>query len=276
MRRSLRILGYTVGGLFTLLVAYVGLLVYPNVLFAHHVEYGHFRVHSDQDLGPELEELLNDMEEALATSEIYDSTLRHDVYFGYGNAAFDALHPVPVLTYNLSLPPYSSQIITFRIPDFEADALRHPNRREAVNLRHTLTHEVVHTFLMAKLGLRGVARAPLWKQEGYADYVAASTTTFRNDSYTIRASVERILAQDLSWLKDSDGNFTSMPANCSSRGSIRNEEGFVWPACYYVARVLWEYLLNEKGLTFDYVMKPAVTDAGMLHELIATYDAGDI
>ncbi|HEY5567495.1 MAG TPA: hypothetical protein VIM81_09655 [Gammaproteobacteria bacterium] len=222
------------------------------------------------------------------TSEIYDATLEHDIFFGYGNEAFDAVQGIRAQitlwtigmgraqTYNVSLPPYRSHIITFRIPDFEANALWHPEARERVNLRQTLSHEVVHTLIMSKLGLKRVARTPMWKQEGYGDYVAASTTTFADPAYDIRASVERILRQDLTWMMDEQGNLTPLRYDCLRMSSIRTEEGFVWPTCYYISRVLMEYLLDVKGVTFDEVMSPEITEADTLEELITEYRSGNL
>lgn len=101
-------------------------------------------------------------------------------------------------SYNLSSPPYVSQIITFYRPIVASDSLVHPDGSNRVNqsLSRTLAHEVVHTLLRQELGLKSVATAPMWKQEGYADYVAASATILADPSYRIERSVERILNQD--------------------------------------------------------------------------------
>ena len=58
--------------------------------------------------------------------------------------------------------------------------------------------------------------------------------------------------------------------------SIRTEEGFVWPTCYYISRVLMEYLLDVKGLTFDEVMSPEITEADTLEQLITEYESGNL
>jgi hypothetical protein len=284
----LKIFGFSVGGVLVVLVAYIGLLFYPTIFFANHTEYGSLSVHSDVDFGNEIQPILRDIQAALVTSEIYDPGLKHDIFFGYGNSAFEAIQGIraqfvkwtigrrAALTYNASLPPLVSHIVTFRIPDFEANVLIHPERRAGIDLRQTLTHEVVHTLLMARLGSQAVVRYPMWKLEGYADYVAASTTTFTDTSYEIRDSVERILNEDLSWMMDAEGNFTRMRYSCQRMSSIETQQGLVWPTCYYISRVLWEYLLDVKGLTFDDVMSPEVTDTDTLAELVAAYQAGDL
>jgi Protein of unknown function (DUF1570) len=72
--------------------------------------------------------------------------------------------------------------MTFYLPIIESDSLVQPDGSAGVNqsLSRTLSHEVVHTLMTAELGLQRIARTPMWKQEGYADYVAASTTILAN------------------------------------------------------------------------------------------------
>ena len=180
------------------------------------------------------------------------------------------------MTYNTSVPPRFNHIITFRIPDIENDALLHPETLRPINLTHVLTHEVVHSLFAARVGLSRLPRIPVWKQEGYGDYIAASTNILADPSYSLRDSVERILSEDLSWMRDESGNFTPMRSGCQRQGTIENEAGYPGFTCYYIGRVLLEYLFDVKGSSFDDVMTPDVTDTETLRELIAAYEAGDL
>lgn len=285
LRKALKITGCSFGVVLLVLGSYLGLLFYPGVLFANKVEYKNFTVYSDQDLGSGVEAILRDVEAALETSAIYDPSLRHDIFFGHNNVVFGGIQRVraelvsltigvpPNLTYNASWPPYISHIITFRIPDIQNNALVHPERPESINMTYTLTHEVVHSLVTARLGTQTIARLPMWKQEGYPEYIAASMTRAR-PGYAVRDSVSRILREDLSWLRDDHGDFTQLRYECMGKSNIRTEDGNVWPTCYYISRVLMEYLLDIKGLTFDQTMSLAIRDTDTLNELIAAYNAG--
>lgn len=284
LRKALKIVGFSLGSIFFLFSLYLGLLFYPGVLFANQIEYKNFTVHSDQDLTNLIEPVLKNVETRLETSAIYDPALKHDIFFGQGNALFTSVQRVraellykaiglpPALTYNASLPPYLSHIVTFRVPDFHNNALVHPHGPDRVDMTHTLTHEVVHSLVNAKLGIQRVTRLPLWKYEGYPEYVAASATR-RASGYAIRDSVSRVFREDLRWLRDPYGNFTSMRYDCVGRATIHTDNG-IWPTCYLVARILMEYVLDVKGLTFEQAMSPAVTDIDVLNELLAAYNAG--
>jgi len=289
MWQALKIGGFTLAAVILIVAAYLGVLFYPGVLFAHQIEYNSFKVYSQQEFGQGIEGILDDIETALVTSEIYDASLQHDLFFGYGNRPFGIVQDIrlwlvsraipglqPVLTYNASAPPRFNHVITFRIPDIGGNALRHPDETSSINMTQVLTHEVVHTFMLARLGIQRVARSPMWKQEGYADYVAASTTILADPNYTIGASVERILNHDLSWMQNETGGFTPMQRGCSQLDFIENEQGLGWPTCYYIARVLIEYLTDIKELSFDDLMSQSVTDTETLNELISAYRAGNL
>ena len=289
MWKVLKIGGLTLGGLTLLIAAYIGVLLYPGVLFANQFEYKNFTVHSQEDLGVGIETILDNIEAAIATSEIYDPALEYDILFGHGNTVFRITEDVrwwltvriwgigPALTYNASIPPRFNHVVTFRIPDVENNALLHPEHLRPINMTRLLTHEVVHTLTTSRIGLDRIPSIPVWKQEGYGDYIAASTTILANPAYSLRESVERILSLDLSWMQDDDGNYTPMRYGCQSAGgSIEIEGGSGGLACYYIGRVLLEYLFEVKGLTFDEAFAPEIRDTDTLYELIEAYESGSL
>jgi hypothetical protein len=289
IRKFVKIGGLTIGVVFALFSAYLALLIYPGVLFANSVEYNNLEVYSEDDLsavGP----ILENIDRALTTSEINDPTINHKIFFGHNNAAFKGIQGVRnallarvvgrgcEASCNISLPPYISHSMTFYLPVIETNSLAHPDGSSRVNqnLSRTLTHEVVHTLMMAELGLQRIARTPMWKQEGYGDYVAASTTILADPNYRIRASVERILDQDLSWLVDETGTFGRVGYGCQRFGVLTDEEGRRWNTCYYITRVMVEYSLDIKGMTFHELMNPGITDTETLAELFAAYENGTL
>jgi len=101
----------------------------------------------------------------------------HHVYFAAQAPRFQALQRTiggvrGALTFNRSAPPFISQVITFRTPDFCADALQRDGLPD-LPLRFAVMHEIGHSVLRRAIG--GVDRnLPAWKREGFADHVAAS------------------------------------------------------------------------------------------------------
>jgi len=142
-------------------------------------------------------------------------------------------------------------------------------------MTHILTHEVTHTLVTEKLGLANVSRLPMWKAEGYPEYVAMSANRSQA-GYSLRASVARVLAADLAWLRNAQGDFASMRYDCVGRSYLKDENDDSWHTCYYLARVLVEYVMDTKGLTFDQLMQPSIKESETLREMLAAYHAGEM
>ncbi len=140
-------------------------------------------------------------------------------------------------------------------------------------MTNVLTHEVTHSLVFARLGLANTARLPMWKAEGYPEYIAA-TAARSQAGYTLRASVARLLEADLTWLRDAQGNFAPLRYDCIGKSYLKNEVGDFWHTCYYLSRVLVEYLLDKKGLSFDQLAQPSVNESEPLRELLGAYHAG--
>ncbi len=287
MRKILKIGGISIACILVAVGAYLGLLFYPSVLFVNHIHYKNFRVHSDIALAPEqVHRILDNVDAALRTSEINNPTITHDILLGHDNKAFEVVQDIawwmlsgsrrPVFTYNRAAPPSISQVISFRIPDFERDLLVHPEARFDMGMTHDFIHEAVHTLVTARVGPERLPSLPEWKREGYPEYVASSIRVFSDPSYELSRSVERILAEDLSWMTGVTDDVGSQRLGCQSRSTIQDEAGRWRRTCYYIGRVLVEYLLDIKGLTVDELMGPSVSPTETFQELIAAYRAGQL
>lgn len=286
-RKALKIVGISLLGVAIAIGAYLGLLFYPGVLFAEHLRYKNFEVFSQTELPAEdVRRILDQVEGALLTSPINDPMISHTILFGHDNSAFAVIQDVacsisfrrsgcPVFTFNRAAPPHVSQVITFRVPDFRQDLLLHPQRGVAFGMSHDLTHEVVHTLVASRVGADRHISIPSWKREGYPEYVAASNRILADPSYNIGASVKRLLTQATPRLSDSSF-LASANFGCGTQGLIQDETGNWRLACYYASRVLVEYLLDVRGLTFDELMSPAVFGPQAYRELIAAYESGEL
>jgi hypothetical protein len=75
---------------------------------------------------------------------------------------------------------------------------------------------------------------------------------------------------------DNQGNFGRVSYGCQRFGVLNDEEGRRWNTCYYVARVMVEYNLDIKGMSFHELMNPRITDSETLAELFAAYESGTL
>ena len=186
VRRTLRICGWSFGALLLPAVVFAGLLAFPGLFFAQKFEYRNYTVHCDGDPGGDMEPILARIDSQLATSEINDATLEHDIFFGHENGPFRAVQGMraalverfmglkPSPNYNASWPPYVNHVVSFDSPDAAHDVLLRAAWPGQVNMTHVLTHELAHTLVVRRLGISGAMNLPFWKTEGYPEYLASS------------------------------------------------------------------------------------------------------
>src|SRR5713226_4835710 len=89
--RAYRVLRYLV---VLIVVSYVLLLCFPQVLFAHEISYRNLKVYSREPLDQNIYAVLDKVESRLATSEINNQEVRPKIFLtnGFGFYAWLSLH----------------------------------------------------------------------------------------------------------------------------------------------------------------------------------------
>jgi hypothetical protein len=287
LRKILRIGAWSFAILVAVAAALTALLMFPGFMFAHETRVANLTLHSDSDLSKEAEPVLREIHLRVSSSTVNFPTTEHQIFFGHGQRFFGLIQNArarlvertlgvkPSLTYNASWPPRISHVITFRAPDFAHGKLVSDKWPITQDMAYLLTHEVAHSLVFERLGLQRAAGLPFWKAEGYPDYVA-STTIRRAPGYSLRESVARLLRADLTPMLDATGNLRPLHYDCIGKSYITIETGDYWNSCYYLSRLLIEYQLDRKGLSFDALMERGVIEADTWRELRAAYESGKL
>ncbi|MBK8044452.1 MAG: hypothetical protein IPK21_18420 [Haliscomenobacter sp.] len=95
----------------------------------------------------------------------------------------------------------------------------------------------------------------MWKLEGYPEYVARSTY-LNSAAYDLRNEIRRFL------LADED----------AKRDTFEAVEGHFMPTYYFKGRILVEYLMNIKGMTYDAILKDQRTEDEVFDEMVEWLD----
>jgi len=155
-------------------VAYLFLLLFPQPLFAYSAQYGNFNIHSREPIGPEIETVLNDAEVRLRRSPIYETADRQ-IYLtnGYGMYAF--LSHKAYSSFANSVP--FSENVFINKTDIAADRV-YMNRafNNSRSLSGVIAHEITHLFIQHRFGTLKAISMPIWKKEGYCEYIAGDST----------------------------------------------------------------------------------------------------
>ncbi len=173
--RAYRIFRYLI---FSVVIAYVLLLCFPQVLFAHEISYRNFQVYSRQPLDASVYAVMDKVDARLATSEINSPTVKSKVFltnsfsfyrvlslFLGANSFGKGFAVLPTNNIFINQADLSQDLVFRKAPAY--------NQR---SLNGVIAHEQTHFLIRKRFGYWRNLTMPAWKREGYAEYVAGGST----------------------------------------------------------------------------------------------------
>ena len=228
-----------------LFLAYSLIVVFPQPLFAHKVEYKGFRVYSHDQIDPRIRSLLDEVAAKLDRSGLSSRGQVHRLFLckSRGEFAFFAPHRRLATSINYQL----GHNIFIRSASIRENHVGEPGYYGST-LTWIAAHEAVHTLEQDSVGLRTMLALPFWKREGYAEYIA------QESGLSLREGIR--LLQD----------------NASS--SIILGDEIAIPRQYFEARLLVEYYFSTRTPSFQRLAHDPV-DVGVLRQEMFAWARGD-
>ena len=148
--------------LIVFLVAYVGLHLFPQVLFA---------LYSRQPLPPEAAHSLREAAALVGECELAGE-LGDEKIFVCGSAGlFRVFNPRGVSAFGISVPV--TDHVFLAAPDFDTNTIQHfGDEYNSRALPAVIAHEIAHGLIRRRLGLLREKQLPKWLKEGYCEHVA--------------------------------------------------------------------------------------------------------
>ena len=201
-----RLLSGTVLLLLIALTGVVTLVFFPQPMFANKLVHENFAVYSNEAIPDEICRILDKAYSTIEGCELHDPTFRFDVFFAHGNPfnRFDnpqGRGPAARAT---------AGNIIFKIPaNFAANEAY--TARSRINLEELLVHKMVHILQTNRYGMLRFnpwSHPPLWKLEGYPEYVARQDR--RKGGYKLPNEIGRFV---MLRAKSSDGWVEVVPGH---------------------------------------------------------------
>lgn len=164
--------------LFVLGLLYLGILLFPTLLFAHQIEHKQCLVYSDKNIDHKIFDIIDSSLARMSRSELYDTSqtfrlfICNDLWrfwvFTQGSTLAGA-----VAQYNFTRDVFfrPCDIPNNRIiPPKEWYFAKNPFAFKDRPLTYYFAHEMTHVMQSRYTG-RGSWKYPTWLTEGYADYI---------------------------------------------------------------------------------------------------------
>ena len=176
--KKARIINYV---LLAILGIYAGIIVFPGFLFGHSVKYKNFNIQSTQPVDDSILRLLDETETKLSMSEIFDSTLTHDIYFCNSFKLYTLLAPLSRRAFACNYPLFNNIFIAQTDLKENKAYKNNPDDNYTREISALLAHEITHTFIENRIGFWKFRTLSPWKNEGYSEYVGLGKRNFSEE-----------------------------------------------------------------------------------------------
>jgi hypothetical protein len=241
-------LGLTAAGLLVVALAIVFALN-PSLSYAHHTSHGNYEIYHDQALDPAFLRSLDEADSLLKTSELHNKDLKLKI-------CLDDHSPYPDLMAKVRGEAFGwgfYNIVALRgQADYPGNTMEVNGR--TWNLTQLLTHEAVHCLQYDALGLwhtRPFAAIPLWKFEGYPEYIARRENDQQDLLHNVLHLQKTLATEHNNWIEFSDGTGTVIP--------------------YYEGWLLVQYCLEIKQWTYRQLLEDETTETAIKAEATAWF-----
>ena len=158
------------------LLLWVSVIVSPKLLaFPHHVPIGDTLIWSEAPIAPRMKDILARSDVLLRRSAVFSKGYGKSIYLTSGGWRWK------LLTVRLSngfaiSSPFTENIIINQSDITTDRVFSSAAEGRTRTLSDTIVHERVHGLLRSRFGATIDFTAPVWKREGYCDYVAQASS----------------------------------------------------------------------------------------------------
>ncbi|MEM8891301.1 MAG: collagenase, partial [Bacteroidota bacterium] len=209
MLNTLKKLLISLGSLLSMGVLFwIIILMNPGLSYAHQTELGKVSVFHDQQLPGGSEIVIANAYELLRKSELFQEEIQLQLCFNDGSAFPNRFPLRGGIAYS-----YWNKAIIYRCrPEFQQNRAffswdENAGESRSWELTELLAHEFVH-ILQSHYNRLGPIQYPVWKLEGYAEYISRSQrgelSDIRENLLMLKQS-ENTPAKGIPWIKFEDG-----------------------------------------------------------------------
>jgi hypothetical protein len=237
IRRILRWMLVTVA---VFVISLTSIILYPQPLFAIEVKYNQFKVYSNDSIDKEINPILDSVVSLVSRSELYDPSYNVDIFLAY-NSFFNKIDSRVFGSGPTARAIDNNLVIKVKV-DINKNLVYSTFHKPCQqNFAYVIAHELMHCLQTHKYSVwkfNPFKHPEMWKLEGYPEYIARRK--FSESDFSLKKDIKSFIelkrSQTDIWLAVEQGD-------CEA------------PEFYYKGRLMTEYLINIKHLTYDQILK---------------------
>ena len=234
------------------------IVLFPQRLFANKIKYKQFTVYSNDKIADNIKIALDNAMKLVQKSELYDPTYKYNIMLCY-NSFYNKIDDKLLGTGPSARATLNNVIIKVRIDPKSNLAFATFHKACEVNLTELLAHEMTHCLQANKYGIikfNPFKHPELWKLEGYAEYISRHTE-LSGKNYSLTSEINR---------------YMNLMSKATGIWILSEEGGCEVPNYYYKGRLMIEYLMDIRHLSYDNILNDTVSENTVYQEMIKWKD----
>lgn len=241
----------------TIIVAISGLatiILFPQPLFAYKMEHKQATVYSNEKINHDIISILDNALKLVEESELSNPNYKFDIFLCH-NTLFNQIDN-KVLGFGPSARATDNNItIKVRVNTGTDSFFPTFHKNCEGSLTYLVAHEMIHCLQADKYGMmkfNPLRHPEMWKLEGYPEYISRQTK-LKNKDYSLVSEIDRYVeldgkAKDI-WILIEEGR-------CEA------------PKYYYKGRLMIEYLMDIKHLSYDHILNDNTSEDAIYTDMI--------
>jgi hypothetical protein len=158
--------------------AFIILLSFPQLLFAHEMSYNSFKIYSREPIDQSVTAVLNKVQERFESSPLKNDEVKPRVFLINNFRAYSMLSLyIGANSFGKGYAVLPTDNIFINKSDIAKDLVfRNSAANNLRSLSGVIAHETTHLLIRKRFGYWRNLTMPTWKKEGYAEYVAGGST----------------------------------------------------------------------------------------------------
>ncbi len=234
------------------------IILFPQQLFANKMNYKEFIVYSNDKIDDNIKIVLDNALNLVQKSELYDSKYKYNIIL-CSNSFYNKIDNKLLGIGRTARTTLKNVIIKVRIDPKNNLAFPAFHKACEVNLTELIAHEMTHCLQAKKYGIlkfNPFKHPELWKLEGYPEYVSKQTE-LSGKGYSLTSEIDQ---------------YVNLERKATDIWILSEEGGCEVPNYYYKGRLMMEYLIDIKHLSYDQILKDTVSENTVYQEMIKWKD----
>jgi hypothetical protein len=249
-----RFLKITLMAIITGILTVTVIILFPQQLFAKKISYKTFTVYSNHYVDDSIKTVLDNALTLIQKSELYDSAYEYNIIL-CNHSLYNKIDEKLLGAGRTARTTLKNVIIKVRIDPKKNLAFPAFHKACEVNLTELIAHEMIHCLQAHKYGtlkFNPFRHPEFWKLEGYPEYISKQ---------------KELSGKDYSFTEDID-RYVNLKSKATDIWISSENGGCEVPDHYYKGKLMMEYLIDIKHLSYDQILKNTTSENIIYQQMI--------